>query len=367
MSAGSGPASKDITCGDADQAMGVPNGPSCLQPACSSAKPTTTPVAVTPNNARSRPAGVAALLTGGAQSADAAASSSAAPASIGASVNGALPTSRVIVNRNIAFTWHAPANGKEAKNNASMLDLGQEFLAEAFGGEYQGIVLTPHRGILSGMRLEITNNCDYEVNAHIPGYVDAETTSAGSGHQGAVHLFPGEKKEVDLLADEAVVEDQSITSLQTFTPAQLGKCEEVNTRGAWKAYAKMTIGGQVIVNPVLEEMYAANVIDQAHWTKITEAAPDAEVSNIDKDAYDSYKSRLISHASAIDNRLADLTSMKFLFARADGKDFGQMPTRIANQTGKHGEEAKAKFRNVPGSVNCVLSVEYASDAVGPSA
>ncbi|MBB20824.1 MAG: hypothetical protein CMP20_15410 [Rickettsiales bacterium] len=244
-----------------------------------------------------------------------------------------------------------------------MLDLGSEYLAEAFGGEYQGIQLTPERGILSSLRLSVTNNCDFEVNVHVPGYVDPEMSSAGSGHKGALHLFPGESIDADLLADEAVVEDKSITSLQTFTPKQLQNCEDSNKRGAWKVFAKMEIGGRYITNPVLKEMYAANVIDDAHWAQIDNASNEAEVSNISKDTYDSYKSHLISHASALNDRLHDLTAIKFIVARADGKNFDQMPEHIARQSGDHGEEAKAKFRNVPGTVYGRLNVEYASDAV----
>jgi hypothetical protein len=318
-------------------------------------------MALTPSAPRTQPAvGVNALLNG---TVDVGASSSAPPVSVSSSATGDLATSRVIASRGVGFTWIAPPKGDDSKKPASKLILGSEFLENALGGEYQGIKLTPKRAILSGLRLSVTNNCDYEVNVHVPDYVDAEMCSAGSGHVGALHLFPGESVDADLLADEAVVQDNSITSLQTFTPKQLELCEDENKRGAWKVFAKMEFGGNVIDNPVLKEMKAAGIIDEAHWKVIQESASDAEVQNINKDTYVTYRNRLISHASHLNSRLHDLTQMTFTFARADGKNFDEMPEHIARQTGEHGEQARAKFRNVPGTINARLNVEYASDAV----
>lgn len=292
----------------------------------------------------------------------AAASSSAS--SIGSALLGNVATSRIISSKEVNHSCILPHTGDDAESNVVQVQLSPAELRQKLGGTFNGVTIDPTRAILSGLHVEVVNDSQYKVNIAIPGYVENDCHSFGGEKavSGAMHVLAGKSRSENLLADEAVVQDRSITSLRTFSADQLKDCEYYTPANKWRVYAKMQVGNQYITNPVLAQMNAAGVIDPQMWSSIESMAAGEELSNIEKKTYDQYKNGLVAHSDNISSRLTDLTQLKIYVKRADHLNFSQLPKKIAKMSGEHRAEAEAKFRNVPGEVHLRLRFEFASDS-----
>lgn len=383
----SSPFSNDISQDPCDPcpggAAGVPSSgcppPSCLVPAC----PTTTPgqpraQPVPTTRPSAPPATLSAILKGKQTASPSAPRAVASTSSIGAKMVTALPRQRRIVERTLRFTVKLPFGNQDAvRTNAIRHDVKKESLVKTLGGEFQGKPLDITRSMLTALTVTARNDSMFPVAVNFPGLVEAEAHHIGSSfvHSGAILLHPGEVKTSELIVDDALVEDQTVTSLETFSKEQLETCEESSSRGDWRCFALMVLrdprtGEETAqINPVLYNMFEngklGNETDEL-WQSILGATKKTEVQ-VDRVPYNRYKQGLIDHATNMRTHLTDLSNFSCVVERADGMNFAEVPEEIAEMTGPLGMAKVEEFVSTPARVRIDAVVEYASDAFMHSA